>query len=145
MAFFTALAKGLVTIGREVGTAYLANQISEKRNKSEARAAAQAARTPLTTSQNGGGGIQTPRGRVRVTGGAALPLTFSTHAQIHERGLAPVYGGRRRRRMNYGNTKALTRALRRAEGFTRLVKRTEKAIRRISPTRRSRTVTKKVC
>ena len=62
-------------------------------------------------------------------GATAIP---AWHALTHASGQS------RRRRMNVTNVKALTRALRRAEGFTKLVKRTEKAIRRISPPRKSR-------
>ena len=138
---------GLLSVGLDVGRSFLGSKLAQKRQKSAAR---NQAKRGVTNAQ--GQSVRQITGHVRrdtPLGPVSVPSNVSTrdleramklgssaippwHAAVHQ-----IQRGRRRR-MNVGNTKALTRALRRAEGWVKLTKRTEKALRRISPPRKSR-------
>lgn len=133
MAFWGQLGSALLQVGTQFGTAYAANEISRKRNKQAARAAVQSGRATAAPSNGNPPVFKTPRGT--VSSKSPVPLTFNMHAQIHQQGLVPGYS-RKRRRTNFTNFKALSRALRRVEGFQRAVKRAEKITRKLAPPRR---------
>lgn len=124
----------------KVGGGFLTAQLQAKQNKQLAKSIARRAPTGLFNKVPGDLPRRTPTqvigppipsaGQIRgVLGpGSAVP---PWHAAVHA-GL-----GRKRRRMNHTNFSALKRALRRVEGFTKVVKRAEKSLRKIAPPRRS--------
>lgn len=66
---------------------------------------------------------------VGIAGGTALgTATLPAAGQAIQAAQQLVMGGRRRRRMNVLNPRALKRALRRAEGFEKIAKRTVNAL-----------------
>ena len=127
----------LFKVGLQVGTSFLGSQLAAKQEKAQVKAFLQ---RRLTQPMNGGGNVPVDfhdqQLQKAIEGGSATVPAW--HGAVHRTG--------KRRRTNYANTKALNRALRRAEGFVRLVKRTEKMRRRIAPPSPRRSTTRKaVC
>lgn len=136
MSFLSTILGGISSIG----TSFLGSQLANKQMKAASKRLARTGR---------------PRGIIDAQGRAVRPPVRSTPGKIpldfHKvqlkkaaalgaatpAGLLMLEAPKKRRRVDLGNTKALTRALRRAEGWSKLVKRTEKALRRISPPKRS--------
>jgi hypothetical protein len=126
MPFLDTLTSGLLGVGSQ----FLNFELQQK-------AAKQAIKANLTSGAVlGGFGKPLPDVAERLpTPGQVKRAKIATRAAEIAAG-APR---KKRRRTNYANTRALSRALRRAEGFVRLIKRTEKMRRRIAPpSRRSR-------
>jgi hypothetical protein len=121
MPFLDTLTSGLIGVGSQ----FLNFELQQKAAKQNMKAA-------LTSGAVlGGFGKPLPDVAERLpTPGQVKRAKISTRAaEIAAAGGVP----KKRRRTNYANTRALTRALRRAEGFVRLVKRTEKMRRKLAP------------
>ncbi len=104
----------------------------------------------IVGGRNGGdtmpGAPPSMSGQVQVIGGRCVTSPPAPRGMRAVWTADGVFCGwaRKRRRMNVLNPRALTRALRRIEGYSKVNKRVEKSLRRVSPPRR-RTAARKPC
>jgi hypothetical protein len=144
---------GLLSAGVDIATGFAADKLAQKKFKREMKVRAQvggvtATGRPLMTARVGGVTATGPPRLIARPGFATgdvfgLPRGATGSRTVRNRKNVPLVGvgtpfPKKRRRMNPLNPRALTRALRRAEGFVKIVKRTEKALRRVSPPKKSR-------
>lgn len=138
MSFLDSLGSalgGIAQIGLPIAQQYLGAELARKQQRQAFSATAgpymmKTAVAPPAPPSSGGSvpsEYKTPRGTVKYP---ANPWTANVHAYYHQQGLVPMYR-RKRRRTNFTNYKALSRALRRVEGFARTVKRVKQSTRKM--------------